>query len=208
MHGGGSWKVKGCGNLKDYKNILFMSERLVIRPLNRKDYKQWLKGFQDQLEAQSKFDEGYFDTEFMNREWYRKHLLKCDKFANEDKHYFMHIFRKIDNVALGTCDISTHLRGEFQCARVGYTIFNQHWGHGYASEALGCLIAIGFDDLHFHRLEAHINLDNELSKQVAIKAGMRLECVRKAFILEEGQWCDNEIYYINNEHYDARNLLK
>lgn len=84
-------------------------------------------------------------------------------------------------------------------ASIGYSILDQHWGNGYGTETLKALIQIGFDDLDFHRLEAHINTDNFASKRVALKAGMEFECVRKGFIFEYGEWTDNEIYFINNQ---------
>lgn len=49
--------------------------------------------------------------------------------------------------------------------------------------------------LGFHRLEAHINLDNPASKAVVKKNAFQFEGIRKQFILENGIWTDNEIYY-------------
>ncbi len=55
--------------------------------------------------------------------------------------------------------------------------------------------------LHLHRLEAHVNLDNPASKRVLEKAGFSFECVRKGFILENGVWTDQEVWFINNHHW-------
>ncbi len=57
---------------------------------------------------------------------------------------------------------------------------------------------IAFKELGFHRLEAHINLDNIASQKTAEVAGMQFECIRKGFIYEYDAWTDNVIYVINN----------
>lgn len=171
--------------------------QLIVRPLMAADFSCWLKGYQEQKESMSKYDEGYFDTSFLTKEWYMEKLAERIRLAEEDKCYLFNIFRLEDGVSVGNCDITTHMRDCFQYARVGYTIHNQYWGLGYATEALKALINIGFEDLGFHRLEAHINLDNWSSKRVAQKVGMQFEGVRIGFILEDGIWTDNEIFYIN-----------
>lgn len=64
-------------------------------------------------------------------------------------------------------DFSTLAREAFQWGRVGYTIHNQHQGQGYGTEAVDLAMRIAFDDLHFQRIKAHINLDNEASIRLA-----------------------------------------
>ncbi|PEF41258.1 hypothetical protein CON84_01675 [Bacillus sp. AFS094228] len=58
---------------------------------------------------------------------------------------------------------------------------------------------IAFKDLNFHRIEAHINVDNTPSYKLAENIGMEFECLRKGFIFEFGEWTDNLVYYINSK---------
>ena len=109
------------------------------------------------------------------------------------------LFRREDGRAVGYGDITTMFREDFQFAKIGYTIHNPWWGRGYGTQCAALLVKIGFEQLNFHRLEAHINVDNPASKAVARKNGFQLECVRKGFILEDGVWRDQEIYYRNNQ---------
>jgi len=60
------------------------------------------------------------------------------------------------------------------------------------------MIDIAFNELGFHRLEAHINLDNIASQKTAEAAGMSFKCIRKGFIFEFDEWTDNMIYVTNN----------
>ncbi|MDX8047208.1 GNAT family N-acetyltransferase [Gracilibacillus sp. S3-1-1] len=98
---------------------------------------------------------------------------------------------------LGMVDISTVLREEFQWGLIGYFVHNQYWGNGYGKEAVQAVMNIAFHKLGFHRLEAHINLDNSLSVKLAERVGMEFECVRKAFLYENDDWTDHLLYYKN-----------
>lgn len=184
-----------------YNDILERTERLEIRALKLEDYKVWLRGFKEQKESQSTYDEGWFDTSFITEEWYTKKLKEREELGKNDSAYMLNIFRKEDGASIGYCDITTHVREDFQYARVGYTIHNQFWNKGYGKESIKALVNIGFEDLKFHRLEAHINLDNIVSKKVILSAGFNFEGIREKFILEDNEWRDNEIYYIINKNW-------
>lgn len=177
------------------------TERLIVRFLEKTDYNAFVKGYKNSLPSRNRFDEGCFDTSFMTFAWFDNLMERRSREAEADYCYMFNIFRKEDGLSIGYCDITPHRREEFQYARIGYTIHNQFWNKGYATECVGALIRIGFDILNLHRLEAHINLDNPASKRVAQKAGLCFECIRKAFIYEDGQWTDNEVYFINNENW-------
>ncbi|WP_439649400.1 GNAT family N-acetyltransferase [Lentibacillus daqui] len=47
---------------------------------------------------------------------------------------------------------------------------------------------IGFKNLGYHRIEAHINVDNTPSIRLIERVGMVYECTRKGFIYEFGDW--------------------
>ncbi len=175
------------------------TDRLLVRPLLLEDYPNFLTGFQESLPSQNRFDDGLFDIGFLTIKWYEELLARRKREAEADYSYMFNIFRKADGASIGSCNITPHLREDFQYARIGYTIHNQFWNNGYATEAVCAMVKIGFEQLGLHRLEAHVNLDNPASKKVLQKAGFRFECVREKFILEDGVWTDNEIYFINND---------
>lgn len=184
-----------------YRDILAETERIIVRPVLITDFDVFVSGYKNCGPSRNRFDEGCFDTGFMTLEWYQKLLERRENEADSDFSYMLNIFLKDNCTSIGYCDITTHQRGDFQYARIGYTIHNTYWGEGYGTEAVLALIKIGFDVLNFHRLEAHINLDNPASKKVVQKAGFLFESVRKGFILEDGVWTDNEVYYINNSNF-------
>lgn len=181
--------------------IAAQTARCVVRALEPGDYDAFIAGYRDCRPAVNRFDEGRVDTSALTRAWYRGLLDRRRREAEEDFCYMFNIFLREDGRSIGYCDITPQFRGELQYAKIGYTIFNTHWNSGYATEAVKALTDIGFEKLGLHRLEAHINIDNPASKAVVRKCGYQFECVRKAFILENGVWTDNEIYFLNNENW-------
>ena len=175
------------------------TERLVIRPVNSQDYELFVSGFNNCMPAKNRFDE-QFDTKNMTREWFLALIARRENEAAADYAYKFQIIEKSLACSIGYCNIYPHYR-EVQYAHIGYAIHNNYWGNGYATECVSALTAIGFEEINLHRLEAHVNIDNPASKRVLLKAGYSYEGIRKAFIYEDGAWTDNEVYYINNSHW-------
>jgi RimJ/RimL family protein N-acetyltransferase len=82
---------------------------------------------------------------------------------------------------------------------MGYSIHNQFWKNGYASESVLKATELFFSKLGFHRIELHINVDNNSSILLAERTGFLFDCVRKKFSYENGNWTDFKIYYKNRE---------
>jgi RimJ/RimL family protein N-acetyltransferase len=93
--------------------------------------------------------------------------------------------------------------GEAQ-AEVGYVLHPAHYGHGYATEAVGALLRLGFEDLGLHRIAARCDARNTASARVMERSGMRREAhlVQSEFIKNE--WTDELIYAILRSEWAAR----
>lgn len=78
-----------------------------------------------------------------------------------------------------------HHRGE-----IGYVLARESWGHGYATEATGRLLAFGFNELGLHKISATCDPENRASVAVLTKNGMRQEGVLRDHIYVRGQWRD------------------
>lgn len=172
------------------------TERLIIRPLIKEDYSNWLTQFNNRMPSQHKYDDGKIDMSICTEEWFEELVNNHQQMASDDKVYVFGIFRKEDNVHLGSVDFSTIMRVEFQWARFGYTIHNQFWRQGYGKESVKGALCLAFRKLSYHRIEAHINLDNTPSIKLAESVGMEFECIRKGFIFEFDEWTDHLIYSI------------
>ncbi|MFC4104278.1 GNAT family N-acetyltransferase [Paenibacillus xanthanilyticus] len=184
------------GNKSFY--IVAETERLVVRPLIKADYNNWLSECESRLPSQHQYDEGSSDMSERTVEWFSDFINYHQELAVNDKAYIFGVFRKEDGKHLGMIDFSTIERDVFQWGKIGYSIHNHHWNNGYGKEAVKEAIKVAFNELGFHRIEAHINVDNGPSIKLAESVGMEFECIRKGFIFEFGEWTDNLIYFKNS----------
>lgn len=180
-------------------DIVGETERLIIRPLRKPDYNEWLNGFTGRAESKYKHDPGKMDMSKCTKEWFEDLVNKHQKLARNDTAHVFGIFRKRDGKHIGMVDFSTLARDAFQWGRIGYTIHNQFWKRGYGKEAVKEALRMAFVELEFHRIEAHINLDNIPSMKLAESAGLKFECKREGFLFEAGKWTDHLVYYANAE---------
>ncbi|WP_340391118.1 GNAT family N-acetyltransferase [Macrococcoides caseolyticum] len=177
-------------------NLKYETERLEIRPLSINDYESWLKSFLNRSHSKYKYDDGLIDMSICTENWFRDLIDKHQSLIKDDDTYILAIFDKKGR-HLGMVNIVTIRRGNFQWGECGYFIHNQFWRNGYAFEAMSKVLFIANKVLEFHRLEAHVNIDNLPSIKLLEKLNFEFECTRKNFIYEFGQWTDNHIYYVN-----------
>ena len=176
-------------------NLVYRTSRCIVRPLIITDYGEFINGYMRCTESQNRFDEGKIDVSQLSFAWFSDLLDRRKNEAERDYCYMFHVFDSETNESVGYCNIRTIYREDIQCGEIGYTVFNNRWGRGYGTEIVKALTEIGFHQLGFHRLEAYVNLDNDSSKRVLAKCGYVFECVREKYLLEDGVWTDNEVYF-------------
>lgn len=175
------------------------TERLTLRPLQKEDYERWLEGFSKRLPSQYKYDGEKMDLKDCTQEKFNNVVTEHRELADRDKIYVFGVFRKSDQKHIGMVELCTLLRREFQWGLLSYIIHNQFWKNGYGTEAVKEGIRMGFENLGYHRIEAHINVDNAPSIRLVERVGLTYECTRKGFIYEFDRWNDNHVYYMNSK---------
>ena len=173
------------------------TDRLIIRPLINEDYEFWLNGFENRFPSQNRHDLGKLDMSECTLEWFHSLVEKHQELALSDNTYIFGIFNKLDGNHIGMIDFSTLARDDFQWGRIGYTVHNQYWRNGYGKESVNVSLKVAFQQLNYHRIEAHINTDNTPSIKLIESVGMDFECMRKGFIYENNEWTDHLVYYKN-----------
>ena len=78
---------------------------------------------------------------------------------------------------------------------VGYSIHRNHWGKGYATEAVGAVIPVVAEAIGVSTIKAEIDARNPASGKVLSKLGFEAGPVHKKRSYVKGEWCD-EIDYI------------
>jgi RimJ/RimL family protein N-acetyltransferase len=92
-----------------------------------------------------------------------------------------------------------HLAGE-----VGYVFDPRFHGRGYAVEATGAMLALGFDGLGLHRIVGRLDARNNASARVLEKLGMRREAHFVSNEYLKGEWTDEVVYALLDEEWRAR----
>jgi RimJ/RimL family protein N-acetyltransferase len=92
---------------------------------------------------------------------------------------------------IGTCELA---RGPAGTAELGYVLARRYWGRGYGTEIAIALRDAAFADLKVARLRAMIAIDNEESRRVLVKAGLRWNALRRRHTHARGRWWDCDEY--------------
>ncbi len=71
---------------------------------------------------------------------------------------------------VGACGITPQER---QAPEIGYWLGVNHWGKGYATEAIHALVDYAFGDLEFEALQAGARVTNPASRRVLEKCGFQ-----------------------------------
>lgn len=81
---------------------------------------------------------------------------------------------KSNQQLIGNCGIRMAYANARE-ADIGYELAPEHWGQGYATEAVRAMIEFGFTQLHVQRISAWCIADNVASARVLQKLGMQPE---------------------------------
>lgn len=196
-------------SMKNKPSFLFKAtQRLILRPLAANDYDNWVQAYSIQGSPQNKWDETNWGKRELTRVKFRE-LLKSQKAQRGVDHtYTFGVFRKDDGVLLGLISLMDISRGIFQNAYLGYRIFNNYWGNGYAREACLGMIDFAFGSLSLHRVEAGIAPTNKRSLRTARSIGLRWEGLSKRRLLVDKRWVDLAIYALTKEEHKKSPKLR
>ena len=106
---------------------------------------------------------------------------------------------------IGTCGFTSFdIRNN--SAEIGYVLHPDFWGKGLAKEAVLRLMVFGFAELRLHRLSAKIMTENEASKKVALKCGMRHEATFVEGMLIKGRYETIDEYAILAKEFYGKKI--
>ena len=176
------------------------TRRLIVRPFREDDYECLKESISSLLPQRSVFEVLKRDPKNkLTKKSYSAAIRLHREERSTDFRYRFAIIHRVSGQLLGVVTLEDICRGAFQNTCLGYHIFNQHWGQGFATEAVRACIRIAFEELGFHRVEAAIASRNKRSIAVAKRVGMRYEGLSKKRIFERGDWQDLRIYSLTAE---------
>ena len=179
------------------KRLKLENDRLMMRPLEARDSGAILElVVAPEIAANTFVPQPYppeAADEFIQR--------GRDSWRDDDAYVFAIIEKSSQRFAgcMGIHPVSEHNRAE-----VGYWLGAPFWGRGLATSALRLLLQFGFETLKLNRVEAGCFDHNPASGRVMEKAGLRLEGLRRQYVMHREQYKDVLWYAILREDYAAQ----
>jgi len=115
--------------------------------------------------------------------------------------YDLGVFTLPDMKLVGIVSLMDVVRGLFQNAFLGLTIFNAYSKCGYGRAATEAVVDIAFHDLNLHRLEAGVEPRNIRCLRGIRAFGLRKEGRKKRAVYLRGEWRDLMMYSLTCEDY-------
>jgi ribosomal-protein-alanine N-acetyltransferase len=116
------------------------------------------------------------------------------------------VVHRAEGRLIGTCGFNGWNRVHSR-AELGYIFGRRFWNRGLATEAVGALIAFGFDRLAFNRIEGFCIPENVASSRVMEKAGMVYEGLLRQSYFAKGVYHDLKVYSILRDDYRSNRRL-
>ncbi|WRS28958.1 GNAT family protein [Oscillospiraceae bacterium MB08-C2-2] len=176
-----------------------MTPRLLLREYKPEDFPFFRDVYMDEEVMRYAYMDAY-KTEQEAREGFEKLLPGA---AGEKSFYEWTIVEQATGLYVGSAMMEVQMKNQYGgFGELGYFLLKEFWGKGYATETARALIALGFDQLGFHRVCASCNAANNDSAHVLEKAGMRHEGVLRAVRCKNGLWQDEIRYSILAEEWE------
>ena len=91
--------------------------------------------------------------------------------------------------------------GGVKAGKLGYAVNADHWGKGYAQDAVATLVDFGFRSLDLHRITAATGPENAASRAVLNRLGFTCEGRLRSHVFTNGQWRDSLLYSLLIEEW-------
>ena len=121
-------------------------------------------------------------------------------FKNKDAYIFAIEFLQAQGVIGG---IGLHINGTHRQAELGYWLSEKYWNQGLMTEAIGCILNFGFEQLNLRKIHAVHFTQNPSSGRTMIKNGMIKEGLRRDHFFKENEFRDIVEYGILNPNYSS-----
>jgi RimJ/RimL family protein N-acetyltransferase len=100
-------------------------------------------------------------------------------------------------------DLAVNLTWDSRCAEVGYTLARQHWGRGYATEAVTAMLEHLFDTVRVTRVAGTLHPENTASAMVLERCGFVFEGHTRLSYWVGDENSDDWIYGMTREEWEA-----
>lgn len=113
------------------------------------------------------------------------------------------IARRADDQVVGTCTL-IRLDARNRRAEVGFALGREHWGHGYAGEAVAAVLALAFERFGLLRVEADADPRNARSIALLERLGFRREGLLRERWLVGDEVQDSAVFGLLRREWSGR----
>lgn len=108
---------------------------------------------------------------------------------------------------VGSLSLSNIQRGVAQSAILGYSIDAACQGQGLMFEALQAVIAMAFETLLLHRIQANYQPHNRRSAELLRRLGFCIEGRANRYLFLDGAWRDHILTALVNPRFNPEDIL-
>ena len=152
--------------------------RLLLRPIRDTDHEAVFAGLSDPRVTR------YMAIHYPTKEAAQEQMRWFEHLVREDKGRWWAICRGDDPSMIGAVGFND-LSKEHRKAEAGYWLLPDHWGNGYAPEALQAACRFGHLALGLHRIEAVAESEHQATQLVLLRSGFLHEGT-----LRDAEWKD------------------
>jgi len=164
--------------------LILKSKRLILRPPKFSDAPILEKYINDKLVSQWMLNVPYPYPRGDYKKWIKKSLKNS---KNKESFDFTINFNQEPIGSVGLCRVEW----KYKKAIIGYWLAKKYWNQGIMTEALKLLLDFGFNQLKLNRLESSHFKQNQGSKRVQEKCGLKLEGIARQGIFKNGKFYDD-----------------
>ena len=129
-------------------------------------------------------------------------IAACRQLAEEGSGVRLAIDREPDGTFIGWCSL-TQWNRTYRSAFMTYILAEEHWGHGYATEAARGLLGWAFDAMDLNRVQAEADTRNRASIRVLEKLGFAREGMLREDCIVNGEVSDSFVYGLLKRDWTA-----
>lgn len=179
--------------LRRPKKIVIETERLVLRPLEGRDYRAWSELRSESREFLKPWEPSWSEDHLGRRSFSSRVYWTQRSIANGTA-VPLAMIRREDAQLVGAITLDNIRRGPAQAATVGYWVGAPFARLGYMRDGLEAVVRYAFDTLDLSRLEAGCLPENAASRGVLEKTGFKYEGVAQSYLQINGRWRTHVLY--------------
>lgn len=183
---------------------VLIGSRVLLRAPRPSDYLEWKTLRRESRAFLKPFEPRWTEADLGHRV-YLARLKRGREEAKAGTDYTFLIYHHggSRDVLVGGITLSNIRRRAAQFGNLGYWMGQNFSGKGFMTEAVGLVVAYGFDSLLLHRVHAAFLPHNVASRRVLEKNGFKEEGFAENYLQIDGKWADHVLFGLTRERYEA-----